>query len=579
MPVATRAQMIKRAAAPAAAGTSSAEESAPTKRQKRVLKDLKAKIENEQRQTNKMALQRSLGCVSPSGTPAPSSVGSTAASWSSSLAPGVVCVDSGTESMTEAESAAQGPSQRDTSTYTFDDLSKGIAHRQQSFADIPCGQQSPASPAPGTGEGDMASQAERLSAAQTAMAAAAAAPGESKGEDDFSKTDLFGGIDESAIGVAYENLALSGPLDEASTADVDKLLKEEAEKARVRNETMARMKSKVDENVAYLEEVARTGLFDIRDKVGQRFQRDHKPGSENHTKYSLLKSRQAKAEYRKSWSQAKFKNHVEGKEHEESYTVIDSEKGSYKTFGALVVHYGGWGWPPAIKGAYMHAAKAARMGGQWSYVDGWSGLQHFFLLERRWEGIMSEKWSLFQKQITEVADKTELADDAANSGAATPQGKSKAKAKAKAKALAGGEGDGGKQPKKPHEGGGPDDTADNLKEACRLKGLMAKYKLAGETLSAKIKTDADYKWARNGENMGLLDKALEALDLSLGDFGKEFLVHDHRQVKKWSSSPSKFDLDIIKFNQTRLLIENIKKQTDTIINMHKLRMEAADGEA
>ena len=35
------------------------------------------------------------------------------------------------------------------------------------------------------------------------------------------------------------------------------------------------------------------------------------------------------------------------------------------TFGALVVHYGGWTWPPAIAGAKATAAKCTLLGGKW----------------------------------------------------------------------------------------------------------------------------------------------------------------------------------------------------------------------
>ena len=60
------------------------------------------------------------------------------------------------------------------------------------------------------------------------------------------------------------------------------------------------------------------------------------------------------------------------------------ETGDYLTFGALVVKFGGWEWPPAREGALRQALKCAKMGGDWTFMDEDSGLQKFFALEHSW---------------------------------------------------------------------------------------------------------------------------------------------------------------------------------------------------
>ena len=124
------------------------------------------------------------------------------------------------------------------------------------------------------------------------------------------------------------------------------------------------------------------------------------------------------------------------------------------TFGSLVESYGGWAWPPAVRGAKATAAKCARMGGKWIQVDEWSGLVLFSKIKHQHRERFEESWAEYRK----YADKSSSASSGlalgssearpasempANSGeiqqvvvpgAAEGDAKSKAESEAKSKA-------------------------------------------------------------------------------------------------------------------------------------------------
>jgi hypothetical protein len=144
-----------------------------------------------------------------------------------------------------------------------------------------------------------------------------------------------------------------------------------------RDAHQAREKPLTDEEKMF-DKAGTTGDFEIRDAVGQRFQREHKKGKSQHALYSKLADRDEKRIYRETWAKKKFESSVQGKRFEQEYQTIDSTLGEYLTFGAVVVKYGGWQWAPAVAGAKKTAAKCTLLGGKWSMKDEFSGMHMFF---------------------------------------------------------------------------------------------------------------------------------------------------------------------------------------------------------
>ena len=51
-----------------------------------------------------------------------------------------------------------------------------------------------------------------------------------------------------------------------------------------------------------------TGEFNLRDAIGQRFQRQHKPGTKEGLKYSTCSNNSERAEFRAKWAKAEYKD-------------------------------------------------------------------------------------------------------------------------------------------------------------------------------------------------------------------------------------------------------------------------------
>jgi hypothetical protein len=142
----------------------------------------------------------------------------------------------------------------------------------------------------------------------------------------------------------------------------------------------------------------KTGYFDIRDAVGQRFQREHKKGNIEHGIYSKIANRDEKRLFRESWAKKKFESSLQGKRFEQEYQTIDTTLGEYLTFGAVVIKYGGWHWAPAVAGAKKTAAKCTLLGGKWSMKDEFSAMHMFLVLQKGHGDIFMKKWLEFEEQ-------------------------------------------------------------------------------------------------------------------------------------------------------------------------------------
>ncbi len=152
--------------------------------------------------------------------------------------------------------------------------------------------------------------------------------------------------------------------------------------------------------------LAETGEFDVRSPIGQVFGRAHAKGTPGHKEYQLCVSREEKRKFRENWAKEKYKDHVVKKNKEESFDTVDTTKGEYLTFGAIVVALGGWGWQPAIDGAKKLCMKCCRLGGQWVDHDDFTEMPMFLKLSKQHTDIFRRKWSQYEEwslRLDEVA--------------------------------------------------------------------------------------------------------------------------------------------------------------------------------
>jgi hypothetical protein len=282
-----------------------------------------------------------------------------------------------------------------------------------------------------------------------------------------------------------------------------------------------------------------TGVFDVRDAVGQRFQRDHKKGSLLHSEYNQIAGREEKRLYRESWAKRKFANMVQGKRFEKEYQTVDTSLGEYIPFGAIVIKYGGWAWAPAIRGAKQTISKCTALGGKWFMTDEFSGLHMFLVLTKGHGDIFSKKWKEFQEEYSKSVLNA-VVDKPPDAGAvvgvvppAVPPTPSKGR-----KGSPGGSGNGKKDlPKVKVEITESDiKEAALLKDALQLKVQMTKHKMAAAALITQVKSLSEYGWANNPANIGTLEMAITTMEGSLNDFGNDFLFQEVKTMKLKSGS-------------------------------------------
>ena len=410
--------------------------------------------------------------------------------------------------------------------------------------------------------------------------------GGSKAQD----CDFDGAHDEATDVDRYLKECLAQEVSESDTTPLDKLLRQARQGAVQPASTEA-----VDEAVR---KAASTGEFGLRDKVGQNFARRHAKGTDAHAAYMACASLEDKRRFRAAWAKEFYKGCVLTKSHGEDFSQVDTTMGVMMTFGQLVQSYGGWEWALAVKGAKLHAAKAAKMGGRWCQIDSMSELMHFLKLEKRYAEIMEHKWSLY----TAWSAKLDAGDNAAEvrSTAASSAPAPQATEHDKISPRAANPGAPVKQsPRARAEEGKPgkrkptnqsDNTADDeepknklsplkkklvvsLKEANRVKSLflMASTK-AQQFLDQVDSQDPSYDWANSDKVAGKLREHKAMVIGKLQAFDKEFTLHELVAIKaKYPEERLLEHLDA--FIQHKVAFSGLLRATEKLLKMHQQMTE------
>jgi hypothetical protein len=341
-----------------------------------------------------------------------------------------------------------------------------------------------------------------------------------------------------------------------------------------------------------LEEAASSGFFDVRDAIGQHFSRVHKKGTAAHAAYAEAKGRDDKRKFRDEWAKTTYVKYSCGKSFEKSWQDIDRTLGEMLPFGAIVVAYGGWSWPPAIEGAKKCVARCTQLGGRWVRRDPFSDLMTFLVLRKQYDEIFHQKWREFEQEFdppvdriakqdmdAETADKDKDKDIAKDKPSgkkdtAKPNGTAE---KNKDKDKTGGK----KNTEKPN--GNKDAEKDKttptkdtqqselLKRALQVRSQLTKHKAAAETLANTIKVGGVlWAWADTDSCLGALERALGGLQNGFrarDPFATEFMILDTKTVKDKAGNHWLTRLET--FTELGEYVGNIQKQTQRIISMHQ----------
>ena len=149
-----------------------------------------------------------------------------------------------------------------------------------------------------------------------------------------------------------------------------------------------------------LREAIEQNNVDTKGYLAAFFNDEHKPGSENFSKYNENRKFDNKRAFRLEWAKQKLKGLENAKSHSRSFERIETEKGTYYGFGRIVVEEGGWNDPAAIKAATRYVSKCLVMGGAWTDENPMTERTEFLYVKRHFIDEFRDKWSLCEKWMS-----------------------------------------------------------------------------------------------------------------------------------------------------------------------------------
>ena len=155
-----------------------------------------------------------------------------------------------------------------------------------------------------------------------------------------------------------------------------------------------------------LDEALSAGKLHLHSNLGKAFRRAHAKGPASEAYANLGNDLVAKGQFRLNWAkEMKATLMLKIRTHEESYSEIDENLGTYVCFGRVVEAYGSnFDRETAVKSAQRYCLKCCKMGGKWTMYDHMAEILLFLLLERKHSEVMLQKWGLFEKHVLSSKD-------------------------------------------------------------------------------------------------------------------------------------------------------------------------------
>lgn len=138
------------------------------------------------------------------------------------------------------------------------------------------------------------------------------------------------------------------------------------------------------------------GDFDIRGKLGQKFQKEHRKGTEAGEEYKFAgNSHVAKAAFRLAWTQKKKQIITERLKQSEKQSKIDYTNAQYEPFAIIVRNEGGFDDPTgnAVRAASSYASKCVILGPPWVAYNSMTERVDFLYMKKGIREEFEQSWS------------------------------------------------------------------------------------------------------------------------------------------------------------------------------------------
>jgi len=108
--------------------------------------------------------------------------------------------------------------------------------------------------------------------------------------------------------------------------------------------------------------------------------------------------RAAKQSFKADWAKAEFDTWSKTHEKKRSWSHVDSTKGEWLPFGAIVQAEGGWEDRKAILAAETYARKCQQMGDPWQIHNEMTERANYLYIRKQYQNVFTQAWTEFQTQ-------------------------------------------------------------------------------------------------------------------------------------------------------------------------------------
>ena len=357
-------------------------------------------------------------------------------------------------------------------------------------------------------------------------------------------------------------------INESNAKQIDKSLKSIFEALKTTNNPHAEEMFKGNKHdlktFNKLKEMAASGIFDTQSNLAHQLRKDVK-------KDPSIKKVDSKngQDWRLKWVSATLEAMKSKYVIEVSWRKIETTKWVYRTFGALVIHLGGWNDPAAIEGATNGVIQTMSMGPPFVKMHPQTKMLMFAIAEMEWAEVFEEAWK-------ETKDMNQLEDGNAEQEspkAGKTKGDKATKRHVTKKTTKGEVEEKNKRTTKKAEDGqdtDPDEKKETpeekkrkneqkiMREATKIKERYVRATTQAQfTLEATSKK-TQFKWVPK-----TINKQIEACRKQLSAFDREFMtVKDFGKLKAKHGQP----LIIIKLTELVGKLEKPCKDLETTID-------------
>jgi hypothetical protein len=333
---------------------------------------------------------------------------------------------------------------------------------------------------------------------------------------------------------------------------------------------------------ARLKAVVEAGNFESKSYLGNQFREFLKQDKAALNEYKSLAGRSEQAAFRLSWAKKQLSDFEEQRSFKQSFSRSDKTNGNYRTFGRMVVEFGGWQSKAAIAGATTAAQKCLAMGKPWIMIHPQSEMVLFLVLDFGFEEEFKKAWSHFRKERSSgsMSDKkaieTKGGGNNEDKGTLTGTGMLKDEDKDSGKAT-GKDDKKGTTPKKHGEAGKlkakplvkPEDmdNATLWREASKLKQSLQAASCCAVEIFEKVNTDVAWSWAK-GVQIEKLKLAQGNLKANMTDFHKKFVMTASVNSMKKEFATAMCDTELLKFIKLKGLVDKLQAVNAAIYKAH-----------